>query len=120
MKKNDITLYISTFPLETEDDFLEKLKETFDVEEACDGKNMAECFAIIYGGIVISKNSIFKRIELEGYFKESDKGIEFEINRFLENPYNCYTFDNGTICFIKNKEKDSRFVDNVGLRFIIK
>ncbi|BAB65541.1 hypothetical protein [Sulfurisphaera tokodaii] len=120
LRKNNITILISTYPLITRSNFLERLKKTLNVEESCKDLSLAECFALLYGGIVISANSILERVELEGCFKESDNGDEFEVEKFLKNPYRCFSFDNGKICFSKVKDENCKTIDNIGLRFIIK
>mgnify|MGYP001772481218 CR=1 FL=1 len=121
-RKGKIRIYISTLPPIVNDDFLVKLKEAFDVEEACKDKPFDKCFAMLYGGVVISVNSEIQRLEIKGCVKRLEKGYgkEFSVEEFIKNPYDCFSFDNETICISKEKNQDCKVIDNIGLRFIIK
>lgn len=121
-RKGKIKIYISTLPPRVDDDFLTKLKETFDVEEACKDRPFDKCFAMIYGGIVLSVNSEIKRLEIKGCVKklEKGKGKEFSIEEFIRNPYDCFSFDDETVCIYREKNQDCKVIDNIGLRFIVK
>jgi len=121
-KKGKIKIYISTLPPKVEDDFLVKLKETLDVEEACKDLPFDKCFALLYGGIVLSVNSELERLEIKGCVKKQEKanGREFSIEEFIKNPYDCYSFDSETVCFYREPNNECKIIDNVGLRFIVK
>ena len=121
-RKGKIKVYISTLPPKAEDDFLVKLKETLDIEEACKDKPLDKCFALLYGGIVLSVNSELERLEIKGCVKKQDKkcGKEFSVEEFIKNPYDCYSFDRETICFSRESNNECKMIDNIGLRFIIK
>ena len=121
-RKGKIKIYISTLPPKVNDNFLIKLKETLDVEEACKDLPFDKCFAMLYGGIVISVNSEIERLEIKGCIKRLEKGNgkDFSVEDFVKNPYNCYSFDNETICFSKEVSHECKMIDNIGLRLIIK
>lgn len=118
--KGEIVVYISVYPLITNNEILDNLKQNLDIEESCKDIDFAQCFTMLYGGIVISKNNTIKRIELEGCVKEGVSSKDFDPNEFLHNPYDCYNFDQGTLCFSNKKENECKMIDNIGLRFIIK
>ena len=121
-RKGKIKIYISTLPTKIDDKFLAKLKETLDVEEACKDIPYDKCFAILYGGIVLSATSEIKRLEIKGCIKilEKGKGKEFSIEEFIKNPYGCYSFDDETVCFFREVSQGCKIIDNIGLRFIVK
>ena len=114
----EITVYIAVIPpIVTKDEFLDELpKSGFSIEKACKG-DKALCYAKAFGGVVISNGKSFVHKYLEGYVYEGDRGEEFTPYRFEENPYNCFTFNDSTLCF--TKERRGRMIDNVGLRYII-
>jgi len=121
-RKGKIKIYISTLPPKVEDDFLVKLEETLDIEEACKDLPFDKCFALLYGGIVLSVNSELERLEIKGCIKKQKKGNrrEFSIEEFIKNPYDCYSFDSDTVCFSREPNHECKIIDNIGLRFIVK
>lgn len=121
-KRGKIRVCISTLPLTSQNEFLVKLKETFDIDESCKDIPLEICYALLYGGVVISTGSDFERIEINGCVKMviDKEGKEFSVEEFIKNPYDCFSFDNMKLCFSEKVERDCKTIDNIGLRFIIK
>ncbi|MEJ2780311.1 MAG: hypothetical protein RXR08_03380 [Sulfolobaceae archaeon] len=119
-KNKKLRVYIALIPpIVTHDDFLDELKRNgFNISDAC-RYDKALCYAKVFGGVVISNDKSFIHVHLEGFVYEGNKGEQFSPCSFTENPYACYAFDDGSVlCF--TKEKRGKFIDNIGLRLIVR
>lgn len=118
-----VQVYFSVIPpIVTSSKFIERLKESLDLNYACDCIPKAECFSLIFGGVTLYKKGFIENLPVYGYLTH-DKGRKlFNVEEFLNNPYDCFYFkreDDG-ICITKTRVRpNSKFIDNIGVRVII-
>ncbi len=131
IRTDDFTVYISYVPpLITEADsgeggeLLREIKRKMSTGSVC--SDFVKCFAWIYGGVVVYRRGVILRKELQGYvsFSPEAECNEEGINAFLTSLDSgkdkwCVKLDKDTISFSKTKRNGYRWVDNVGLRFIV-
>ncbi|AAY80295.1 hypothetical protein [Sulfolobus acidocaldarius] len=124
IKRNtdNYVVYIAVIPpLITHGEIIQKLSSSMDIQDACRGYSKAMCYCMVYGGIVVEfENGEFTHITVEGFVSNGSNGDVFTLNKFLQNPYSCYAFNEDVLCFSLSKPfGSSRFIDNIGLRYII-
>ena len=129
IRADDYVVYIAYAPplitdaSETEGgQILRELKEkmTFSV---C--RDFAKCFAWIYGGVSVYRRGILIRKEVDGYVKFSNESCESAgIENLLTSIDSaksewCVRLGDETLQFSKKRREGFKWVDNVGLRFLV-
>lgn len=118
-----VEVYFSVIPpIITSSKFIERLKESLDLNYACDNIPKAECFSLIFGGVTLSKKGFIENLPVYGYLTFNKGKKLFNVEEFLNNPYDCFYFKNEDdgVCITKTSVgANSKFIDNIGVRAII-
>ncbi|MEM0164585.1 MAG: hypothetical protein QXW30_02370 [Saccharolobus sp.] len=131
-KTNNLTFIFSVVPpivtIKNADDrtrkFIQLLSEVYDIKIACRDEDIKFCYPLIFGGVFVFSNNDMNRYEVNGYLckgkEENIKNINYLLS-IIEKEEWCFRFsDDEVLCHYKNKKfNECKWIDNIGLRFIM-